>query len=127
MNTLNSNLINIGGKRYSLSSDDDYLAHIGREFEPDMVNLFKSTITSNDTVLDIGANIGCTALLFSDIAKEVYAFEPSPSTFSLLEKNIQDNFKVRNVHLHNYGLGAEKSKTTLTYSANNRSGGFVSD
>jgi FkbM family methyltransferase len=36
----------------------------------------------------VGANIGCTALLFGELEKKVYASEPSPTTFAFLEKNI---------------------------------------
>jgi hypothetical protein len=51
----------INGKPYSISSDDDYLDHVEGEFEPEMVSLFQSLLQPTDTVLDIGANIGCTS------------------------------------------------------------------
>jgi len=53
-----------------LESDDDYLAKMGYTFEPETVKLFQ--ILAHGTVLDIGANIGCTALLFSQLADQVY-------------------------------------------------------
>ena len=31
--------VDIGGKKYLISSDDDYLEHIGNRFEPRMVKL----------------------------------------------------------------------------------------
>lgn len=46
------------------------------------------------TVIDIGANLGYYTLIFSSLAgKEgkVYAFEPDPSNYRLLKKNIEAN------------------------------------
>lgn len=118
--------VDIGGKEYLIQSDDQYLDHIKNGFEPDMVKLFKTLASNSKIILDIGANIGCTSLLFSDLSEIVYAFEPSPTTFALLEKNISNSGKT-NIQLQNIGLGDEAYKTTLTFSPTNRSGGFVSN
>jgi|APSaa5957512535_1039671.scaffolds.fasta_scaffold00655_11 FkbM family methyltransferase len=45
---------------------------------------------SGKTVLDIGANIGNHSLAFSPYCKQVFAFEPHPKTFRLLELNTMD-------------------------------------
>jgi FkbM family methyltransferase len=119
-------VVNIGGKNYSITSDDDYLEHIKNGFEPDMVQLFRAVANDSETILDIGANIGCTALLFGELSKNVYAFEPSQTTFSFLEKNILRS-GLKNVFLQNIGLGAEPGEYTLTFAPSNRSGGFVSN
>ena len=116
----------INGKPYSISSDDDYLDHVEGEFEPEMVSLFKSLIQPTDTVLDIGANIGCTSLLFGDLARKVYSFEPSPTTHRWLVQNVQ-MAKLNNVEPINLGLGKEAGTFELTFAPNNRSGGFVSN
>ena len=65
--------VRIGGKLYTIFSDDDYLKHIGGDFEPFMVSLFQCLVDDGDIVLDVGANIGCTAILFGDLAQEVRA------------------------------------------------------
>ena len=117
---------NINGKSYSISSDDDYLDHVEGEFEPEMVSLFKSLLQPSDTVLDIGANIGCTSLLFGDVASKVYSFEPSPSTYRWLAQNVQ-SAKLTNVEPVNLGLGKDAGTFELTFAPNNRSGGFVSN
>ena len=118
--------IKIGNRDYLLTSDDVYLEHMGPEFEPHMVKLFQSLIGPDDIVADIGANIGMTAILFSGLAKKVYAFEPSPSTFSILRKNL-DSAGTKNVETQNLGLGNAQESLTITFAANNRSGRFVSD
>lgn len=116
----------IGGKNYDIGSDDNYLEHIKGEFEPEMVVLFKSLIRPHDTVLDIGANIGCTSILFGSLAKKVYSFEPSPTTYSYLEKNVQ-RARLERVTPVNVGLGKESGIFELTFSESDRSGGFVSN
>ncbi|QTL03856.1 FkbM family methyltransferase [Aquabacter sp. L1I39] len=118
--------VRIGDKDYQIVSDDDYLAYVEHGFEPDTVLLLKALLREGDTVLDVGANIGCTALLFSETAGAVHAFEPSPTTWSYLSRNTAQASHA-NVEAHNFGLGAEAGETTLTFSPNNRSGGFVSD
>ncbi|MEP7300927.1 MAG: FkbM family methyltransferase [Caldimonas sp.] len=118
--------VDIGGKRYLIASDDNYLEGLRNGFEPDTVKLFKSASADSDTILDIGANIGCTALLFADIAKQVVAFEPSPTTFAFLQRNVRTSGH-RNLQLKNFGLGEHAGEFTLTYAPSNRSGGFVSD
>ena len=116
----------INGKPYSISSDDDYLDHVEGEFEPEMVSLFKSLVQPTDTVLDIGANIGCTSLLFGDLARKVYSFEPSPTTHRWLVQNVR-MAKLNNVEPINLGLGKDAGTFELTFAPNNRSGGFVSN
>jgi FkbM family methyltransferase len=64
--------------------------------------------------------------LFGDRAKRVYSFEPSPTTFRYLKKNIL-SAKLNNVTVVNAGVGAAPGSYELTFSPNNRSGGFVSN
>jgi len=116
----------IGGRRYRVSSDDDYLSQLGSEFEPRTTALFNTLLDGKSVVLDVGANIGCTSLFFGARARRVISFEPSPTTFQFLRENIQ-RAGLQNVELHNFALGLENGSSALTYAANNRSGGFISD
>ena len=116
----------IGARTFEVASDDHYLDHIQGVFEPDMVRLFSSLIRPADIVLDIGANIGCTSLLFGQLASRVLSFEPSPSTFRLLKDNLQAA-RMDNVEPVNAGLGREEGEFELTFASDNRSGGFVSN
>lgn len=118
--------IRINNINYIISSDDDYLTAIGNDFEPHMVKLFKALVTPQDVVADIGANIGLTALLFSDLASKVIAFEPSPSTYEILNKNLL-RAHVSNIETINFGLGEQTENLTITFARNNRSGGYISD
>lgn len=126
MNKLKEEIVRIDGKGYKIASDDDYLDYVKGDFEPQMVKLFKSLAAKSETVLDIGANIGCTAILFSSLSKDVHAFEPSRSTYNILERNIIKS-QTQNITTHNIGLGDESCESTITYAPSNRSGGYISN
>ncbi len=117
--------VDIGGRSFVLESDDRYLDSLKDGFEPDTVALFRTLATGADVVLDVGANIGCTTLLFSGLARRVLSFEPSPSTFGFLRANVE-RAGCANVSLFNAGLGDQAGQAPLTFSPTNRSGGFVS-
>lgn len=118
--------IKIAHRDFQLSADDAYLQAMGDRFEPNTVQLLSALIEPSDIVADIGANIGPTALLFSSLAQKVSAFEPSPSTNRFLEANLA-RAGVTNVDAVNLGLGQKAEARTLTFAANFRAGGYVSE
>ena len=69
------------------------------------------------TVLDIGANVGITALYFSRIFPnaQIYAFEPAPDNFAVLSRNIANSKRIRGF---NFGLGAQDAELELFHSDN---------
>lgn len=72
----------------------------------------------NPVVFDVGANIGkwIETVLAIQSSAQIYAFEPSPTTFSKLQ---QQPF-AHSVSLHNLGLGDEK-KSLILYEYDNQS------
>ncbi|HCN71947.1 MAG TPA: hypothetical protein DIS96_09590 [Pusillimonas sp.] len=116
----------IDSKYYQVSSDDQYLTHVGDEFEPHMTQLFRALLDADDIVADIGANIGLTALLFANLSRLVYAFEPSPSTFAILKQNVDAN-RIKNIEVFNIGLGEKTDRLNISFANDNRSGGFVNE
>lgn len=135
--------VKIGASRFNIASDDLYLKQFrtgtknifsnafrriaGTDaFEPRMAHLFSKLIRPTDICLDVGANIGCTAILFSQLAKQVVAFEPTPKTFALLQRNV-GNSGLKNITCQNYALGHEDKTATIVFSNENRSGAFVGD
>jgi len=63
-------------------------------YEPLMTDIFKKSLKRGDIVVDVGAYIGYYSLLASRIIGsegKVYAFEPEPQNWSLLNKNIELN------------------------------------
>lgn len=59
------------------------------EYSQVEVDLMLSFLTNNSVVYDIGANIGYHTTAFASKARKVYAFEPHPKNFELLQKNTQ--------------------------------------
>lgn len=61
-----------------------------------------------DLFFDVGANVGSYTLLASGVCKSrTIAFEPIPSTFNILQKNIELNNIQNLVTLENKGVGKE--------------------
>jgi len=88
---------------------------IGRELafyrvhEPTVTKLLPGFVRPGDTVLDIGANIGYYALLFSQLvgaSGTVIAVEPHPENVHLLELNLKFN-RVTNVKVMPFAVSDE--------------------
>lgn len=124
MSLVHETLIDIGGRQYRMRSGDAYLEAARDGFEPHTVRLCRTLASGSEVILDVGANVGCTALLFGELARAVHAFEPSPTTYGFLADNIAQS-GLTNVRVHNLGLGAESGTLTLSWSPTNRSGGFI--
>ena len=71
----------------------------------------------NRTVIDIGANIGDSALLFvKKGAKEVHAFEPVPPIFNIAQENLKLNPQLaKNVYLYNKAVSCKNGKKEIYF------------
>lgn len=74
---------------------------------------FKSK-KNKPVIVDCGSNIGVSVLFFKYIYPQsiIYAFEPDPQTFTLLEKNIEKNH-LKNVFAYNSALAQKKGKISF--------------
>ncbi len=88
---------------------------------------FYATNGHGDFLIDIGANIGLTSCQSGNSFKEVYCYEPNPNCFKILEVNTQIALHQCKLYLNQFGLGVEKSETTLHVPKNNWGGAFVHD
>lgn len=87
--------------------------HVGRtvtvwgRYERDELELLRDALQARGLLvgdglcLDIGANVGNHALFFAPLFREVWAFEPNPRTFTLLQLNasLADNVRCVNLGL----------------------------
>ena len=65
--------------------------------------------------VDVGANVGHYSLLAAGICNaEVMAFEPIPSTFSKLNRNVKLNKLSNKIETYNIGIGEESSYLDFT-------------
>ena len=70
-------------------------------------NFFLDYVKKNDTVIDVGANIGTVTLLLANIVGKngrVYSVEPHPTIYKYLLENINLN-NFQNITTFNYALG----------------------
>lgn len=77
---------------------------------------------SNDTCLDIGANIGNHSIQFSKRFKKVYSYEPNPVVFQVLKINTEN---IGNITTYNYGLSDANTRSYFEFDKSNTGGGHV--
>ncbi|RJR13532.1 FkbM family methyltransferase [Candidatus Parcubacteria bacterium] len=88
--------------------------------ELETLEFFEKNLTKSDVIADIGANIGYYTILFSKLAKDVVAFEPS-SAFRFLQKTTKH---CKNVNLEKKGVYSYPCRKTL-YNAGTGLGSVV--
>jgi len=92
---LSSKDITVNGYKMTAGYGDWLNFQYTGEYEPMTTGIIKDIIKEGDTVVDVGANIGYYTLLFSKLVGAwgtVYAFEPEPTNFSILKKNLEMNY-----------------------------------
>jgi len=85
------------------------------EYEAGTISVLSKFLHQDDTFLDVGANIGFISLVAASFIGEnglVYAFEPHPETYKILEENIRLN-SFKNICSMNIALGAEVSEAKI--------------
>jgi FkbM family methyltransferase len=111
-----------GHKMYLDEEDALGLSMPGGYQTEGIIKFMENNIQEGDTVLDLGANIGYYTLLFAKIVGEkgkVYAFEPDPVNFKLLELNILIN-GYKNIIPVQKAI-SDKTKTVNFYRSNAKS------
>jgi FkbM family methyltransferase len=87
-------IVSINGRRMYTDDVDSLGLTLYGSYETFSTDLCRRHIKPGDVVLDIGANIGYYTLLFAECAGpngRVYAFEPEPVNFGVLERNVRLN------------------------------------
>ena len=90
-----------------------------------ILNFFKQKLSNSPLfILDVGSHHGETILFFSNNfnISQMHGFEPSITNFSTLEKNIK---KLKNIQIHNYGLGNKCGVFNFTQTSESSSSTFV--
>ncbi len=88
-----------------------------KNYNPDK----KLIINQDDTIIDIGANIGAFSIFAAHNAKKgiIYAFEPSVENYVLLKKNIKLN-NITNLKPINQAVAAKNGTTKLYLDKSNK-------
>lgn len=106
---------NVQGNRMLLDAEDELGLFAFGVYEPFVTETFKRIVKKNAVVLDVGANIGYYTLIAAKLVAEngrVFAFEPEPGNFSLLEKNVKLN-GYKNIVLERKAVSNRTGKANL--------------
>ncbi len=113
----------VQGHRMWLDDKDTLELAVHEVYEPMETALLREHLKENQTFVDVGANIGYYTLLAARAVGpkgRVYAFEPDPANFRLLEKNVALNGYHRNVVMVNKALSSESGTAKLYLNPVNR-------
>jgi len=108
------------GVRIGCNAEDFRIAPIETlnffDYEKEESDMMENLVADGDTFFDIGANIGWYSINIaaSRRATQVHAFEPIPTTYAELNKNIALNAPSR-IAPHNFGLSDKRGEFTFFY------------
>lgn len=91
---ISSPITEVDGHYMFLDSLDSLNLLIWGTHEPLMTRILKKYVKKGDIIIDIGAHIGYYTLIFAKLVGKngkVFAFEPDPTNFNLLKKNVRGN------------------------------------
>jgi FkbM family methyltransferase len=120
-NRLRQKEVTIHGFPFLLDALDSLELSIFRNYEPFETSLLSAEIRPGMTIVDVGANIGYYTLLFSKLtggSGRVYAFEPEPQNFGLLQQNLARNDRT-NVEVFNLAASDQGGESFLYLSTEN--------
>ena len=126
---LKSNFVEVDGHKMYLDSLDSLRLSINGIYEEFETGIVKKLIKKGDVVVDVGANIGYYSLIFARAVGDngkVFAFEPEPTNFDLLKKNLEIN-GYKNVVAINKAVSNIKGKVKLYVDSENMGGHSLID
>jgi FkbM family methyltransferase len=95
------------------------ISHYGT-YEKSEAKVMEEKIKGGNIVVDVGANIGLHTLNMARIVGntvQVFAFEPDPSNFKILGKNVKVN-NYKNIILEQKAVGDKHGRATLYHADN---------
>ena len=129
-NGIRSDFIIMDGQKLFLDKEDSLMLSIkNNDHELTEIKFLKQIIKNGDTVLDLGANIGVYTLIFAKLVGKsghVFAFEPDPTNFEILSKNVKEN-KHENVTLVQKAVSEKNDKIKLFVSKRNHASHRIFD
>jgi|GEM_PF-1702736 len=96
-------------------------------YERDSIELLKKTIKPGMRCIDAGANTGYYSCLMGKLVGQsgkVYAFEPMPANFRMLQKNIGENSLQKIVEAHELACSSNRTIIKATMLSNMLVAGF---
>jgi FkbM family methyltransferase len=99
------------------------------DYDPVMMsfNQWCSQSGYDDFFIDVGANIGLSCCLNAHLFNLVFAYEPNPLAFKILEVNTHAYNSKNNISVNNFGLGPTDDNVELVIPKHNWGGAFIAD
>ena len=113
--------VEIMGHKIFLDPNDALDLSINPVYEPELTAMIQSETRPGDVAVDIGANIGYYTLILARCVGpdgRVFAFEPDPVNFAVLQKNILTN-GYKNVVALNKALSDQAASAKLFLAPDN--------
>lgn len=114
--------VEMNGFKIYLDEKDSLCLSVYGVYEPEELSVLDAETKEGSIVIDLGANIGYHTLHISRHVGEkghVYAFEPDPENFRLLQKNIAVN-NITNVTMVDKAVSSKTGKLKLYLSDVNK-------
>lgn len=103
--------MNLYNSDFNKTHNNNYYSHLTEFFTDDVLKIINY---SNRHVVDIGGNIGDTALFFANENADVISFEPVKHLHDLAVENVNLNPKLkRKITLVNKAIGGKRGKLSL--------------
>lgn len=98
------------GLTFELDPGQEVDRHIAVDgiYERRFLHFIRDLLPEGAVMLDIGANIGNHALFLSRHCSVIHCFEPNPTAWQRLERNVSLN-RADNIKVHRVGLGSENA------------------
>lgn len=93
-----------------------YFKYFPETYEADNFEFLRESCKPGAVVIDIGAHIGLFSVIASQVvgkSGKVYAFEPAPSTYALLQKTVRINHQEKEIETFQKAVGKETGKITF--------------
>lgn len=93
-----------------------YFKYFPETYEAENFGFLEDSCKPGAVIIDIGAHIGLFSVIAAQVTGKtgkVYAFEPAPSTFALLQKTVVINHEEQVIESFQQAVGAETGKITF--------------
>jgi FkbM family methyltransferase len=93
-----------------------YFKYFPETYEAENFELLGKSCKPGAVIIDIGAHIGLFSVIAAQVtgkSGKVFAFEPAPSTFALLQKTVVINHEEQVIETHQKAVGKETGKITF--------------
>ncbi|MBM3256791.1 MAG: FkbM family methyltransferase [Candidatus Liptonbacteria bacterium] len=115
------------GIRYAVNTNTTDPRAVNEIWNTKVYDRFLSRLQNGGVVIDIGANIGVFSVKVAKVSPSVrvYAYEPLPANFAVLEENVRQNGLEERVKPWKLAVSDHRGSASLYWDDRNRGGGTL--